>query len=94
MSISVNASEFCLWSGEYECSSAREFAAASSVQHVLRRDYETRGVLQLQKVGPWKYAADNYTEVLCCAFCEQQFYSLNCPPRAGAMSEPMPTCNP
>jgi hypothetical protein len=52
----------------------------------------TRGVLQLQKVGPWKYAADNYTEVLCCAFCEQQFYSPNCPPRAGAMSEPMPTC--
>jgi hypothetical protein len=59
-----------------------------------RRDYETRGVLQLQKVGPWKYAADNYTEVLCCAFCEQQFYTPNCPPRAGAMSEPMPTCSP
>ena len=30
-----------LWSSEYECSSAREFAAASSVQHVLHRDYET-----------------------------------------------------
>jgi hypothetical protein len=36
----------------------REFAAASSVQHVLHRDYEPRGVLQLQKVGVWKYAAD------------------------------------
>jgi hypothetical protein len=47
----------------------REFAAASSVQHVLHRDYETRGVLQLQKVGVWKYGADDHTEVLCCAFC-------------------------
>ena len=47
----------------------REFAAASSVQHVLHRDYETRGVPQLQKVGVWKYAADDHTEVLCCAFC-------------------------
>jgi hypothetical protein len=25
---------------------------------------------------------------------QQQFYSPNCPPRAGAMSEPMPTCKP
>ena len=39
------------------------------MQHVLHRDYETRGVLQLQKVGVWKYAADDHTEVLCCAFC-------------------------
>jgi hypothetical protein len=46
----------------------REFAATSTVQHVLHRDYETRGVLQLQKVGPWKYAADDRTEVLCCAY--------------------------
>ena len=29
----------------------REFAAASGVQQVLHRDYETRGVLQLQKAG-------------------------------------------
>jgi DNA polymerase bacteriophage-type len=47
----------------------REFAVAGAVQHVLHRDYETRGVLQLQNVGPWKYAADDRTEVLCCAFC-------------------------
>jgi len=47
----------------------REFAAASGVQQVLHRDYETRGVLQLQKAGLWKYAADDRTEVLCCAFC-------------------------
>jgi len=46
----------------------REFAATSTVQHVLHRDYETRGVLQLQEVGPWKYAADDRTEVLCCAY--------------------------
>jgi DNA polymerase len=47
----------------------RKFAADDAVQHVLHRDYETRGVLQLQKVGVWKYAADDHTEVLCCAFC-------------------------
>ncbi len=43
-------------------------AMAAPAQHVLHRDYETRGVLQLQKVGPWKYAADARTEVLCCAY--------------------------
>ena len=42
---------------------------SSPRQHVLHRDYETRGVLQLQNVGAWKYAADDRTEVLCCAFC-------------------------
>ena len=42
---------------------------AAPAHHVLHRDYETRGVLQLQNVGPWKYAADNRTEVLCCTFC-------------------------
>jgi DNA polymerase bacteriophage-type len=47
----------------------RKFAADDAVQHVLHRDYETRGVLQLQKVGVWKYAADDHTEMLCCAFC-------------------------
>jgi DNA polymerase len=46
-----------------------EFAAASTVHHVLHRDYETRGVLQLQNVGAWKYASDDRTEILCCAFC-------------------------
>src|SRR5215472_9465698 len=45
-----------------------EATAIAPAQHVLHRDYETRGVLQLQKVGPWKYAADDRTEVLCCAF--------------------------
>ena len=47
----------------------RKFTADDAMQHVLHRDYETRGVLQLQKVGVWKYAADDRTEVLCCAFC-------------------------
>jgi DNA polymerase bacteriophage-type len=46
-----------------------EFAAASTVQHVLHRDYETRGVLQLPNVGAWKYAGDDRTQILCCAFC-------------------------
>jgi DNA polymerase bacteriophage-type len=35
---------------------------------VLHRDYETRGVLDLRKVGAHKYAADSRTEVLCCAY--------------------------
>jgi DNA polymerase family A len=35
---------------------------------VLHRDYETRGVLQLQKAGPWKYASDDHTDVWCCAY--------------------------
>jgi hypothetical protein len=36
--------------------------------HVLHRDYETRSVLDLQIVGPWRYAADERTEVRCCAY--------------------------
>jgi DNA polymerase len=47
----------------------REFAAASAVQqHALFRDYETRSVLELPIVGPWRYAADERTEVRCCAY--------------------------
>jgi DNA polymerase bacteriophage-type len=38
------------------------------VQHVLRRDYETRSQLDLRKVGAHKYAAHPSTEVLCCAY--------------------------
>ena len=38
------------------------------VQHVLHRDYETRGQLLLRRVGTHRYAADPGTEVLCCAF--------------------------
>ena len=36
--------------------------------HTLHRDYETRGVLALSKVGAHRYAADPRTEVLCCAY--------------------------
>jgi DNA polymerase len=35
----------------------------------LVRDYETRGVLKLEDVGGWRYAADSRTEILCCAYC-------------------------
>jgi DNA polymerase len=35
----------------------------------LIRDYETRGVLKLEDVGSWRYAADPRTEILCCAYC-------------------------
>ena len=37
-------------------------------QHVLLRDYETHGVLALNKVGVHRYAADSRTTVLCCAY--------------------------
>ena len=37
-------------------------------QHILHRDYETRGQLLLKRVGTHRYAADPGTEVLCCAF--------------------------
>jgi DNA polymerase len=37
-------------------------------QHVLHRDYETRGQAVLRKVGSHRYAADPRTEVLCIAY--------------------------
>ena len=36
--------------------------------HTLRRDFETRGVLDLKEVGAHRYAADSRTEVLCIAY--------------------------
>jgi DNA polymerase len=42
--------------------------ATMTLQRVLHRDYETRSVLELPKVGPWKYASDSRTEVKCCAY--------------------------
>jgi DNA polymerase len=45
-----------------------QFAQRDDATHVLFRDYETRGVLPLGKVGVPRYAADPRTEVLCCAF--------------------------
>src|SRR5262249_24636126 len=47
---------------------APNIIAAASTQHVLHRDYESRGVLKLEDVGAWKYAADPRTEILCCAY--------------------------
>src|SRR5262249_5294707 len=47
---------------------APNIIAAASTQHVLHRDYESRGALKLEDVGAWKYAADPRTEVLCCAY--------------------------
>jgi DNA polymerase len=44
------------------------FSRRDAPAHVLFRDYETRGVLALGKVGVHRYAADPQTEVLCCAF--------------------------
>ena len=45
-----------------------QFSRRDDVAHVLFRDYETRGVLPLGKVGVHRYAADPRTDVLCCAF--------------------------
>jgi DNA polymerase bacteriophage-type len=42
--------------------------ATTMTQHVLIRDFETRGVLNLKKVGAWRYAHHPDTAVLCCAF--------------------------
>jgi DNA polymerase len=35
---------------------------------ILFRDYETRGVLNLTKVGAWRYASHPDTDVWCCAY--------------------------
>jgi DNA polymerase len=43
-------------------------AANTLHQPVLHRDYEVRSTLSLPKVGSWKFAAAEETEVLCCAF--------------------------
>jgi len=43
-------------------------AACALQQPVLHRDYEVRSTLSLPKVGSWKFAAAEETEVLCCAF--------------------------
>jgi DNA polymerase len=43
-------------------------AAASPVRHVLHRDGELRGLLDLRKVGVHRYTADPQTEVLCVAY--------------------------
>jgi DNA polymerase len=40
-------------------------AMAQQQPTVLHRDYETRGVLLLPKVGAWKYASHPQTEMLC-----------------------------
>ena len=42
--------------------------AGSSTVHVLHRDAETRSEVRLQSVGVHRYAADQGTEVLCCAY--------------------------
>ena len=45
-----------------------EAVLSSSTMHVLYRDYETRSLAILKKVGTYKYAVDSSTTVLCCAF--------------------------
>src|SRR5262249_34224344 len=37
-------------------------------RRVLHRDYESRGVLKLEDVGAWRYAADPRTKIRCCAY--------------------------
>src|SRR5262245_35383780 len=38
------------------------------MSHVLHRDYETRSNSRLDLSGPWRYASDPATEVLCVGF--------------------------
>jgi DNA polymerase len=45
-----------------------EATDVSHAQHVLHRDYETRGTAVLQVTGSFKYVGHPDTEVLCCAF--------------------------
>jgi len=45
-----------------------EVTNVNRTQHVLHRDYETRGVLQLPKVGAYRYAAHPQTSIVCVAF--------------------------
>jgi DNA polymerase len=45
-----------------------EVANVNRTQHVLHRDYETRGVLQLPKVGAYRYAAHPQTSIICIAY--------------------------
>jgi hypothetical protein len=40
----------------------------SGTQHILLRDFESRGVLNLKDVGAWRYATHPATDVLCCAY--------------------------
>jgi DNA polymerase len=43
-------------------------AKVNRTQHVLHRDYETRGVLELPKVGAHRYAAHPLTSIRCAAY--------------------------
>jgi DNA polymerase bacteriophage-type len=52
----------------HEPLSRRSAETPPAARHVLHRDYETRGVLNLKKVGAHKYAADPQTEVFCCHY--------------------------
>jgi DNA polymerase len=38
----------------------------------LHRDYETRSTVSLSKVGPWRYAADSSTEIMCVAYAADE----------------------
>ncbi len=59
--------------------------ASTLQQPVLHRDYEVRSTLLLPKVGAWKFAAAEQTEVLCCA------YALNDDPvRLWVPGDPVP----
>jgi DNA polymerase bacteriophage-type len=54
---------------ERSAPSQQQLDRRDTVHHVLYRDYETRSVLQLNKVGVHRFAADPRTSVLCCGYC-------------------------
>jgi DNA polymerase len=41
----------------------------AAAQHILLRDYESRGTLNFKDVGAWRYATHPETDVWCCAYC-------------------------
>jgi DNA polymerase bacteriophage-type len=63
----------------------RADAAARNGQHVLHRDFETRGRANLAAVGAHRYAADPHTEVLCVAFAVD-----DCPVQLWRLGDPVP----
>jgi DNA polymerase bacteriophage-type len=47
---------------------ARSIVADTSVIHVVHWDIESRGVLRLDRIGSWKYAADPRTSIICVSY--------------------------
>jgi DNA polymerase len=47
---------------------SRDIVADAGVIHVVHWDDESRSLVRLDKSGPWKYASDPSTDILCVAY--------------------------